>query len=98
MMVLDTNVFIDFLRGYPPAVAFFKTLQKRDDVFFSTLTEAELLTCTANKDQQVRERLLHFIHCFQDVAPDHSIAVRAGDLRRTFDLLVPDALIAATML
>lgn len=98
MMLLDSCIFIDFLRGYPPAVSLFKTLKGREDVCFSTLTETELLSGASNKNPAVREKMLHFIHCFEDVAVDHLIAVRAGDLRRQFGMTIPDAILAATAL
>lgn len=97
-MLLDTNIFIDYLRGFPPALSFFKSIQSRDDVCFSTITEAELLAGAANNDASVREKLLHFIHSYEDVPLNHSVAVLAGDLKRSLGLALPDALIAATAL
>ncbi len=98
MMVVDTDVFIDYLRGHAPAAAFFQGILSNEDVYFSTITEAELLAGKANEDPAKREKLLHFIHCWEDVAPDHAIAVLAGDLRRKHDLSLPDCIIAATAL
>ena len=43
MMLIDTNVFVDHLRGYAPAVAFFESLTSKDNVLFSAITEAELV-------------------------------------------------------
>ena len=98
MLLVDTNVFVDHLRGHPPAVAFFRGLRRTDDVAFSSLCEAELLACKANADPRVRSALLRFLHHWEKVEVSNPIALRAGDIVRTHGLAVPDAIIAATAL
>lgn len=98
MIVVDTDVFVDYLRGHAPAVAFFRAILRDEDACFSTVTEAELLAGHANDDPAKREKMLHFIHCWNDVAPDHAIAVVAGDLRRKHDISLADCFIAASAL
>jgi predicted nucleic acid-binding protein len=98
MRLLDTNVFVDHLRGHPPAVAFFQELRDAGDVAFSSLSEAELLAGKANVDREVRATLLRFLRQWTKVAVSNPIAMLAGDIVRNHGLEVPDAVIAATAL
>ena len=98
MRFLDTNVFVDHLRGHPPAVAFFRGLRGADDVAFSSLCEAELVAGRANDDPKVRSALLRFLHQWTKVDVSNQISLRAGDIVRDHGLAVPDAIIAATAL
>lgn len=98
MMLLDTNVFIDHLRGYGPAVRFFETLQHSDNVLFSAITETELVAGQACQDPDKKEKLMHFLYRWNKIPVSNPIAVLAGDITRQFGLLVPDAIIAATAL
>jgi len=98
MRFVDTNVFVDHLRGHPPAVAFFRGLRGADDVAFSSLCEAELVAGRANDDPKVRSVLLRFLHQWTKVDVSSQISLRAGDIVRDHGLAVPDAIIAATAL
>ena len=98
MRFVDTNVFVDHLRGHPPAVAFFRGLRGADDVAFSSLCEAELVAGRANDDPKVRFALLRFLHQWTKVDVSNQISLRAGDIVRDHGLAVPDAIIAATAL
>ena len=98
MRLVDTNVFVDHLRGHPPAVAFFHGLRGTGDGAFSYLCEAELLAGEANADPRVRSALLRFLHQWTKVEVSNPIALRAGDIVRNHGLAVPDAIIAATAL
>lgn len=98
MRLLDTDVFVDHLRGYPPAVALFERLRDATDVAFSALTEAELLAGNANDDPGRRAQLLRFLQRWTKVDVANPIAVLAGDLVRRHRLAIPDAIVAATAL
>lgn len=98
MRLLDTNVFVDHLRGHPRAIAFFQGLRDAQDVAFSSLTEAELLAGKANADRGVRVTLLRFLQRWTKVEVSNHVALLAGDIVRSYGLDVPDAIIAATAL
>ena len=98
MRLIDTNVFVDHLRGHPPAIAFFRGLRGAGDVAFSALCEAELVAGKANVDPGVRSALLRFLHQWTKVEVTNPIALRAGDIVRDHGLAVPDAIVAATAL
>lgn len=95
MILIDTNIFVDHLRNYAPAVRFFESIAN-EDVIFSAITETELLTGNANNDNEKREKLLHFLHQWGKKAVDNQVAMLAGDIGRKHGLAVPDAVIAST--
>jgi len=98
-IVIDTDIFIDFLRKVPAAKSFFQILtETRAPVLFSALTETELLSGTACNNADKREELLHFLALFVKISVDNPIAQKAGDLRREHSLSLPDSIIAATAL
>ena len=45
MVMIDSSIFIDHIRGYKPAVEFFQSfLSQENNASFSALTETELLS------------------------------------------------------
>lgn len=95
-MLIDTNIFVDFLRNHPPAVKFFTLIADKDDVIFSAITETELLSGSANADPKARETLIHLLRKWTKISLGNPVAAFAGDLRREHNLQIPDAIIAAT--
>jgi|SRR3989338_2816540 len=96
MILIDTNIFIDHFRNFKPATTFFESLQERNNVLFSAITEAELVSGTINKDTEKKELLLRFLSQWNKIEVTNEIAVLAGDLRRDNALFLPDAIIAAS--
>jgi len=98
MMLIDTNIFVDHLRNYKPAVHFCESIAERDDIIFSAITETEFLIGKVNDDAMKREKLLHFLNRWNKKVVDNPISLLAGDMGRKYGLAVPDAIIAATAL
>ena len=98
MILLDTDIFIDYLRNFKPTLDFFESLQQRENVFFSAITEAELIAGSANDNPEKKEVLMRFLFCWNKIDVTNPIAVMAGDLKRKHNILLPDAIIAATVL
>ena len=96
-MLVDTNILVDLLRNYPPAVHFFsEPFETR--LCFSAITETELLRGHANNDARKREDLLHILSSMEKIDITNPVALLAGDLARTHAMDVPDAIIASTAL
>ncbi len=96
MMLIDTNIFIDHLRGHQPATKFLESLVGRNDILFSAITETELIAGKINSDPKKREMVLHLLHQWCKVSLGNPVAAFAGDLQREHGLETPDAIIAAT--
>src|SRR2546430_996467 len=87
-LLIDTDVFVDHLRGSRKIAA------GGDRLIYSVVTRCELFAGRDSQDATVR-RLLE---PFDELAVDRVIAERAGRLRRNSGLRTPDALIAASAL
>jgi toxin FitB len=87
-LLVDTDVFIDHLRGV-------KRLEAGEErIAYSVVTRCELF---AGRDVE-EETVQRLLEPFEEIAVDRNLAERAGRLRRTGGLRTPDALIAATAL
>ena len=87
-VLVDTDVLIDHLRGRKrlEAVA--------GELAYSVITRAELFAGRGVEEVTVRRLLAPM----REIAVDRRIAERAGILRQSVSILLPDALIAATAL
>lgn len=88
-LLVDTDVFIDHLRGLRRL-----EIPRRKLIRYSVVTRCELLA-GKGAEEEVVQRLLA---PFQELSVDRLIAERAGRLRRHLSVMMPDALIAATAL
>ncbi len=86
-VLVDTDVFIDHLRGAA------ELRPGRHRLHYSVITRGELFAGATGTDLAVR-----VLAPFREVPVDRAIAERAGRLRRESGLRLPDALIAATAL
>ena len=86
-VLVDTDIFIDHLRGAVELKA------GRDRLHYSVITRAELFAGATGTDVAAR-----VLAPLREVPVDRAIAERAGRIRRESGLRMPDALIAATAL
>ena len=86
-ILVDTDVFIDHLRGATELKA------GRHRLHYSVITRAELFAGATETDLASR-----VLAPFREVSVDRAIAERAGRIRRETGVRLPDALIAATAL
>lgn len=84
-VLVDTDVFIDHLRGARALAPGAHRLH------YSVITRAELFAGSAASDASST-----LLAPFREVAVDRTIAERAGRIRREAGIRLPDALIAAT--
>jgi predicted nucleic acid-binding protein len=87
-VLVDTDVFIDHLRGARRITA------SNDVVHYSVVTRAELFAGRGSEEELVRLLLAPF----REIPVDGPVAESGGRLRRTHGIGIADALIAATAL
>ena len=87
-VLVDTNVFIDLIRGIRPLAA------GQDRISYSVITRVELFAGAADQERHVRQLLSPF----DEISVDDLVAERAGRLRRDRRMKLADAIIAATAL
>lgn len=93
-MMVDTDIFIDFLRGYRQAIEYIKA--NNDAIIFSAITEAELLSADECVNGSDREKILHFLSQFEKIPVDNPLVQIAADFRRRYKIALPDSIIAAS--
>jgi predicted nucleic acid-binding protein len=86
-VLVDTDVFIDHIRGFA-AIA-----PRRHRLYYSVVTRAELFAGTSATDA-----VAQLLGPFEELAVDRTVAERAGRIRRELGVPLPDALIAGTAL
>ena len=95
--IIDTDIIVDLLRGFPKSKEFFKDIEDgKYDVSFSAITEVELFSgksCSSLEEQTLIDNLLSLM---KRVDLDKKIARKAGELRRKYNISVGDAIVAAT--
>ena len=95
MIVLDTSILIDILRGDAGAVRFAASL--RDTPACSEITRVEVLRGLRSAERRPTERLLATLRW---IAVDEAVARKAGEYGRSFrrrhGLGTADLIIAAT--
>jgi len=87
-ILVDSDVLVDHLRGHR------RFVRGHDDAHVSAITRAELFSGRGTEERRIK-RLLEPM---TELSVDRAVAERAGRLRRTSRLRLPDALIAATAL
>jgi predicted nucleic acid-binding protein len=85
-VLLDTDIFVDHLRGAQAIV------RAGSVVHYSVITRCELFAGHVTEDVRVSQLLAPF----GELPVDPAISERAGRLRRVLPIRTPDALIAAT--
>ena len=93
MILIDTDIFIDLLRGHKLAFDFFESLKKAN---FSAITEAELISGQDCSNFSSREKVLHLLAMYNKISVGNPIAQRAGDFRREYNVPLDDSIIAAS--
>jgi toxin FitB len=88
-LLVDTDIFIDHLRG-----ARRLTLAPEDNAAYSVLTLVELFAGSRVDEEVVRTLLAPY----ESISLDVAIAERAGRVRRQTGMHLADAVIAATAL
>ncbi len=95
-MLLDTDIIIDFLRGYTAAIAFIKN--HADDISISAVSIAELYAGV--KGEKEEQELKDFLELFPILPVTVEIAEKAGYFKKKYSKShrtgLGDSLIGAT--
>ena len=97
MILFDTDVLIDHLRGISLATELLKNLKKNFEFSISVITLAEIESGVRPKERDLVENLFRF---FYQLPVTTEIAKKAGYFKQSFaqshSILLPDAITAAT--
>lgn len=97
LLVVDTDIFIDHLRGFKPAANIFADIENgKISAVISSVTLAELFSgrnCESKERLDAVENIIRL--ALVEVVSD-DIAKKSGALRRKYGIGLLDAIIAAT--
>ncbi|MEK6920528.1 MAG: type II toxin-antitoxin system VapC family toxin [Nanoarchaeota archaeon] len=95
--VLDTDLFIDLLRGVPEAKVFFEKIKTREYlVYYSTILEVEIFAGQSAGSPEEEKTIRDVLELMTRLDIDGVVAKKAGEFRRKYNCFVPDAIIAAS--
>jgi predicted nucleic acid-binding protein len=89
--LLDTNILIDYLKGFAQAK---REVELYQTVLISVITRIEVLV--GARDQDEDRKLKAFLSRFETIGVDRDTADLAAEIRRQMRIAVPDAVILAT--
>lgn len=96
-IVFDTSVLIDYLRGIKHSkILINKVRSKEVEGFISTVSEAELFAGKECVRESKRMEIEALTSLFTKINVDSDIAQKAGELKRKYNVLLDDSIIAAT--
>ncbi len=95
-VLINSDVFIDALRGSDEAKQVLKVLAEEKNAFYSCLTIAEILSSKLCDDYRTRDATMKIFSVFEKVNVDDILAQKAAYFRRKYSLPLPDAIIAGT--
>ena len=95
--VLDTDIFIDLLRGVPEAKQFFEKIKRREYIaYYSAILEVEIFAGQSAGSPEEEKTINDVLELMARIDLDGTIAKKAGEFRRKYLCSVPDAIIAAS--
>lgn len=98
-VLVDTDIIVDHLRGVERASRFLEKIEKKElEGYFSTITEAELFAGKSMDSKGARQKVAALLSIMKRVPVNSSIARKAGEIKRSHWILLPDAIIAASAL
>lgn len=96
MILIDTNIFIYYLKNEKKIVDYFNSLKiSNEEISFSFINKIELLSLPElKKNEEIIIR--NMLNEFQDIGFDRKIEEKTIDIRKRINIKIPDAIIAAT--
>jgi len=96
-VLVDTDIYVDFLRNFKESKKVFEDIKNEKIIgFFSVITEAELFSGKECEYPEKRRSVEELLSLTNRIKLDHSIAKKAGEIRRIYEIPLMDAMIAAS--
>ncbi len=98
MVLIDTNIFIHYLKNDKKAVDYFNYLKTaNEDVYFSFINKVELLSYSQLNNNEIKS-INEMLNQFKRIGLDEKIEEKTIDIRKKNRLKIPDSIIAASAL
>ncbi|MBI2136698.1 PIN domain-containing protein [Candidatus Woesearchaeota archaeon] len=97
VIIVDSDLIIDLLRGIKEAEEFFEKVKSREYIAnFSTITETEIFSGKTSSMPHEKIIIDTLLNLMNRIDIDKDVARKAGELRREFGCGIPDAIISAS--
>ncbi|MEK6853959.1 MAG: PIN domain-containing protein [Nanoarchaeota archaeon] len=96
-LLIDTDVFVDYLMGEPKAKEFFEQLPE-GTFYYSALTKLELLSSKVCDDPSIRSSTAALLSLGKRIEIDDLTVNLAAEAKRRHSLSVSDSIMAAIAL
>ncbi len=93
--LIDTNILIYYLNGTAPSNKEVENALLNNDFTISSITLTEILSWKSLSDDDVKLIIDRF-STIEIISPDRNISVHAAKFRRTHNVKLADAIIAAS--
>lgn len=94
--LVDSDVLIDYLRGFENARKFLLKANEGKLLLISVVSVVEIFSGKETRGEEKKDRIEEFLENFEIIELDARIAKYAGELRRDYQKPFADMIIAAT--
>jgi predicted nucleic acid-binding protein len=93
--LIDSDILIDVLKGVNGSKEFLFDLWGKGVLYTTLINIAEILSGKETKDKRTKEKIMDFLNEFVILGFDFGGAVKAGEIRRDYNIPFADAVIAS---
>ncbi len=98
MILIDTNIFIYYLKNDKKIVEYFNHLKlTNESINYSFINRIELL-CFSQLDAKEEHVIKEMLDQFNYIGYDEKVEAKTIELRKKYNIKIPDAIIAASAL
>jgi predicted nucleic acid-binding protein len=94
--LVDSDVLIDYLRGFPKIRNFLFKLREEGFLVISVINVVEIYSGKEIEDSRKRKIIDGFLSEFEIIPLEENLAKRAGIIRMRYQIPFADAIVAAT--
>lgn len=94
--LIDSDILIDYLRGFPKTRDFLFKLKEKGILLISPINVAEIYSGKEIKNLKKRKIIDEFLDEFEITPFDKNLAKLAGEIKMIYQLPFADAIVAAT--
>ena len=93
--LIDSDTLINVLKGVSGSKEFLFDLWSKGVLYTTLINIAEILSGKETKDKRTKEKIMDFLNEFVILGFDFGGAVKAGEIRRDYNIPFADAVIAS---
>jgi len=94
--LIDSDILIDYLRGFSDSRDFLFDLKRKGILIISTINIVEIYSGKEIKNRKKKEIIDRFLSEFEIISLEENLAKEAGRIRMTYQIPFADAIIAAS--